>query len=80
MENRIGKKKKNRRFRRKKDINLNNETEHSVDGDINNNEVEVDDDRLRGKVKNISSRILTEHERNLLELGPKFCLVEHRQG
>ena len=34
-------------------------------------------DRLHGKVKNLSTHQLTEHERSLLELGPKFCPIEH---
>ena len=38
---------------------------------------EVHISRIHGKVKNLSSRELTETQLSVLELGPKFCPVEH---
>ena len=72
LEKGLGKKKKNRRFRRRRPKTENN-NEHTDDN--NNNTIEPNN--LEAKVKNSSSRELTEHEQKLLELGPKFCLVEH---
>ena len=77
LVNRFGKKKKNRRFRRRNPRleHTNNNTEETEE--INNNEEEINANNLGSKVKNISSKDLTEDQRKLLELGPKFCLVEH---
>ena len=76
LENRLGKKKKNRRFRRRRTrAENNNSSAMNEPNDSNNNEIVLN--VLEAKVKNISSRELTEHETKLLELGPKFCLVEH---
>ena len=33
--------------------------------------------RLHGNVKNLSAQELTGAKREVLELGPKFCPVEH---
>ena len=46
---------------------------------INQNSDSMDEhvNILHGKVKNLSTHQLTEHERALLELGPKFCPIEH---
>ena len=38
---------------------------------------EVHISRIHGKVKNLSSMELTETQLSVLELGPKFCPVEH---
>ena len=38
---------------------------------------EVHSSRIHGKVKNLSSMELTETKLSVLELGPKFCPVEH---
>ena len=50
----------------------------------NNNEVNVhhdnpevvEENRINGKVKNLSSKVLDRYEKEVLELGPKFCPVE----
>ena len=87
LEKRLGKKRKNRRFRRRNNrnvVNNNNEeganaaTNEDIDGD--NNDINVNSDQVRNrdcKVKNISSKDLTEHQQKLCELGPKFCIVDH---
>ena len=38
---------------------------------------EIPENRFGGKIKNISSRDLTENEKKVLELGAKLCPVEH---
>ena len=63
------KKKKQRRFRRKENEQLN---VNSVDSNQN----VMPECRITGKVKNLSSRQLRVPEKELLEKGPKFCPVE----
>ena len=74
------KKRKNRRFRRhipnasqQSEINVTNVMIASESSSDLNDHVS----RIHGNVKNLSSHELTEHERSVLELGPKFCPVEH---
>ena len=61
-------KKRCRRFVRKKD-------DHETNVGPDNIEV-VEENRINGKVKNISSCRLDQCKREVLELGPKFCPVE----
>ena len=63
-------------MRKRKQRHQNNNDDNEANEDVNNNE-EEEVNQLEGKVKNLSSRELTELEKELLELGPKFCLVEH---
>jgi hypothetical protein len=70
----IGKKKKTRRFRNRKRA-------AAPDNTIERNDdipPQPDDaNRLGAKIKNLSSKELTAGQLQLLELGPKFCPVEH---
>ena len=63
-------KRKCRRFCRKG--NEDEQVEEPVDEPME----EPNDSRINGKVKNLSSRNLDKDEKDILELGPKFCPVE----
>ena len=73
LVNRIGKKKKTRRFRNRKRAAA---PDNIVEGDDIPPQPD-DANRLGAKVKNLSSKELTAGQSHLLELGPKFCPVEH---
>ena len=76
-------KKKCRRFIKKvpteANFNTNNSDPVQNVGTDSEQEVhsEVHTSRIHGKVKNLSSIELTEAQVTVLELGPKFCPVEH---
>ena len=65
-------KRKCRRFIRK-DVNQ----DTSVNQEEEDDSIEPEENRINGKVKNLSSKVLDEYERSVLELGPKFCPVEN---
>ena len=53
-------------------IVLNVENNHTEDSNLN-----LHTGRIHGKVKNLSTVQLTHGQQSLLELGPKFCPIEH---
>ena len=71
---------RNRRFKRQLPncIGENNNNVTNVNTDLYTNSNLCDHvSRIHGKVKNLSSQQLTQDQLTLLELGPKFCPVEH---
>ena len=71
---------RNRRFKRQLPncIGENNNNVTNVNTDLDTNSNLCDHvSRIHGKVKNLSSQQLTQDQLTLLELGPKFCPVEH---
>lgn len=81
----VKKKKKCRRFRRQQEEVTDDNIENEVNVNVtnvnivcaNNSELNNHESRIHGNVKNLSSQELTEHQYSVLELGPKFCPVEH---
>ena len=71
------KKKRCRRFRRQNTANNENMNVGNVNVENVNSELSNHVSRIHGNVKNLSSQELTEHQFSVLELGPKFCPVEH---
>ena len=79
-------KRKNRHFKRQ---HPEDSQENMENNDLNINVANVNRDnddngdlsnhvsRIHSNVKNLSSQELTEHQHSVLELGPKFCPVEH---
>ena len=72
-------KKRNRRFKRRQQSDGAQEVivTNVESADIPSSSMNDHEGRLHGNVKNLSSQELTGAKRELLELGPKFCPVEH---